>query len=152
MMKNKQKNLPSKKGKTYAKKNTMKSDAFIKSFSKECYLDGAEYDLPDWVFDYREEFLSKPITRNKQLYQILQDNHIDFKIKYPVCSNGKWKFADVYLPKQNLVILIMNRQETLTPVCSMYDRTEHFKDHHKVEMILPEEIKNVMKVVSKYAK
>ena len=119
------------------KSKPAKADNFIQQFANECYLDGSEYDLPDWVFDYREEFLSKPTYRDKQLYQMLKDNHVDFKIKYPVKSNDKWKFADVFLPKKNLIILIMNRQEIFAPVCSMYDRAEHFKDHHKVEMIPP---------------
>ena len=126
--------------KAYKKKRQVISDKFLTTYAKNIYFDGKEYDLPDWVFDYREAQIHKITQPGKRLYEKLNEMGVDFKIKYPVRNFGKWKFADAFLPKKNLVIILMNHEETITPAHAMYERVEFFKDKHRCIRILPEEI------------
>lgn len=126
--------------KVYKKRPKNLTDNFLETYAVNIYLDGMEYDLPDWVFDYREELINKVTQNGKRLYAKLFEMGLDFKIRFPYNNLGKWKFADALLPKHNLIILLMNYRETVTSVCSMYDRRSFFDDKYKCVMILPEEI------------
>jgi len=128
-------------------KKTISND-FLVTYARNIYLDGKEYDLPDWVFDFREEQLYKITQPGKKLYAKLNEIGINFKIKYPFRNMGKWKFADALLPDKKLFIIIMNFKETVTSVCSMYDRRNFFDGENKCVMILPEEIGKLDKILS----
>ena len=137
MKKNKQK---------YYKKTSKRetaSDRFLSEYAENISLDGKEYDLPDWIFDYREMQLAKISSAGKKLYAKLKDLGYDFKVKYPIQNFGKCKFADAYLPKENIVIVLMNFQETITTSYYAFDRKQFFEGKHRCIMILPEEIKNI---------
>lgn len=126
--------------KSYKKKAKSLTDKFLETYATNIYLNGMEYDLPDWVFDYREELIHKVTQNGKKLYAKLSEMGVDFKIRFPYKNLDKWKFADALLPKYKLIILLMNFRETVMPVCSMYDRVGFFNDRYKCIMILPEEI------------
>ena len=115
-------------------------ERFLDEYAPQICLDGMEYDLPDWVFDYREEQIRRIGKNGKALYQRLKDIGVDFKVKYPVERSGRWKFADAYLPNEGLYILLMNSRETYMPACSMYDRAVFFGGRDKCLEILPEEV------------
>lgn len=131
------------------KKKAKKSltDKFLEAYATNIYLDGMEYDLPDWVFDYREDLIHKVTQNGKKLYAKLSEMGINFKIRFPYKNLGKWKFADALLPKYNLIILLMNFRETITSACSMYDRVGFFDDKYKCIMVLPEEIDRLDKIL-----
>ena len=124
------------------------NERFLETYSKNICLDGKEYDLPDWVFDYREGQIHKITVPGKRLYEKLTDMGVDFKIKYPVRNMDKWKFADAFLPKHNLVIILMNfREASTTPAYETLDRKQFFDGKYKCLMILPEEIKSVDRLI-----
>lgn len=141
----KYKNTKDNKSKSYQRKIEK-----LSLYLDEISLDGREYRLPEWVFNYRNDLLVNLLKRDYTLYDTLKENEIPFKVKYPVYSNGKWKFGDVYIPKYNLIVLIMNHEEIFSPVCSTFERTNHFKKYYKVKMILPEEVGNIVNIISEF--
>lgn len=73
--------------------------------------------------------------------QILKDEGFDFKIKYPVENDGRWKFADAYLPKYNVCVLLMNEMAYIgLPCWSKSDRELFFEEKCSVIAVLPDEL------------
>jgi hypothetical protein len=73
-------------------------ERFLDEYAPQICLDGVEYDLPDWVFDYREEQIRRIGKNGKALYQRLKDIGVDFKVKYPVERSGRGMFSRFHKP------------------------------------------------------
>lgn len=71
--------------------------------------------FPDWIFDFREELLTKLSPTVKKVCRVLK-GIVDFKIKYPVEIDGKWKFADIYIPSLKTVIVCLSSYVKSSPV------------------------------------
>lgn len=84
---------------------------------------------PDWVFDFREEHLSKMSSKLIKFCRKLKSAKVEFKILYPMQINGKWKFADVYVPKRKTVVMVTTRPHS---VGWLTQRARFFADRCKV--------------------
>lgn len=117
------------------------NDRFIVEYCSEIDIFDSQTRFPEWIYDFREQNLHK-IGRNfRLLSQILKEEGVDFKLKYPIEVDGKWKFADAYLPKYNAVVLLMSEREYIgLPCWSKSDRELFFEDRCKVIAILPYEL------------
>ncbi|MGJ7024998.1 hypothetical protein [Petrimonas sulfuriphila] len=106
---------------------------FWTEFAIESDIFTDERKFPDWVFDFRESHLVKLSPTMKKLCRNLKSLGVGFKIKYPVKVFDKWKFADIYIPKMNTVILVLSSyNEFSKPCCNKSDRAEFFSDKFRV--------------------
>lgn len=93
-------------------------------FCQEMDLFSENQPFPDWIFDYREHRLSKISSKLIKFCRKLK-----FKILYPMQINGKWKFADVYVPKRKTVVMVTTRPHS---VGWLTQRARFFADRCKV--------------------
>lgn len=124
------KNIVKKKS---VRKREGKREKFLIEFASEIdlYSDGSKY--PEWVFEYREELLLKLSPNLMKICSKLKDSGYDFKIKYPVLIDGKYKFADIYIPRKRTVIVMLSYyKEGYKPIWSTSDKSSFFKDRFHV--------------------
>ena len=98
-------------------------------FCQEMDLFSDNQPFSDWIFDYREHHLSKISSKLIKFCRNLKFANVNFKVLYPVCIFGKWKFADVYIPKHKTVVMM-----TTYPHSAgwLTQRASFFKDRFKV--------------------
>lgn len=110
-----------------------KREEFLNEFCNEIDLYSEYKKFPDWIDLYREELFCKLSTNFMKICRILKDNHIEFKIKYPIEIDHKWKFADIYIPKKRTVIVVLNsKKEFYKPMWSRSNKSDFFRDRMKV--------------------
>lgn len=111
------------------KKRRVNKISIYEEFCTEMDLFSLDTNFPDWIFDYREHHLSKMSSKLIKICRKLKENRINFKILFPIEIYGKWKFADVYIPKKKTVIMV-----TTTPHSPAYltQRAQFFNEWFKV--------------------
>ena len=83
-------------------------DLFLEDFAPNIDLFDLQDSFPTWVYDVREDLLRK-ITRDfRFVCDVLAELEVDFKVKYPIEIDGKYKFADFYIEKSRTVILLIS--------------------------------------------
>ncbi len=102
------------------------NDGFFEEFCTEIDLFDQEKSFPEWIFDFREKILSKISKKFRLMCQILKETGLSFKIKYPIEIEGKWKFADIYIPKYELVVLLISEYEMIGLPCHSKSNRELF--------------------------
>lgn len=75
-------------------------------FCQEMDLFSDNQPFFDWIFDYREHHLSKISSKLIKICRKLKSAKVNFKILYPINIFGKWKFADIYIPKRKIVVMV----------------------------------------------
>lgn len=115
---------------TKRKKKRISIASIYEDFCNEMDL-FCETDYPDWVFDFRENHLSKMSSKLIKFCRKLKSSGVDFKILYPMNIFGKWKFADVYVPKRKTVVMVTTmphsagwltqRAQFFTDRCKVYE-------------------------------
>lgn len=98
-------------------------------FCQEMDLFSENQPFPDWIFDYREHHLSQISPKLKKFCRKLKSAKVEFKILCPMQINGKWKFADVYVPKRKTVVMVTTRPHS---VGWLTQRAQFFADRCKV--------------------
>ena len=84
---------------------------------------------PDWVFDFREQHLSKISSKLIKFCRKLKAANVEFKILYPMQIFGKWKFADVYIPKHKVVVIVTTYPHS---AAWLTERARFFQDRCRV--------------------
>ena len=84
---------------------------------------------PDWVFDFRENLLTKINSKTLKFCRKLKAVNVEFKILYPMQIFGKWKFADVYIPKRKTVVMVTTYPHS---AAWLTERARFFQDRCKV--------------------
>lgn len=84
---------------------------------------------PDLVFDFREEHLCKISSILINFCRKLKSAKVEFKILYPMQIFGKWKFADVYIPKHKVVVIVTTYPHS---AAWLTERARFFQDRCKV--------------------
>lgn len=121
-----------KRSKGKSKKKTSLA-GFCEEFASEIDLFDSNLSVPAWVFDYRDNLLRKISPELKKICRNLRQRGLDFKIKWPVKIDGKWKFADVYFPRQCTVLMVTNAMALgCRPHWALSDRAEFFRDRYRV--------------------
>lgn len=106
---------------------------FWEEFAAELDIFDSTLDIPAWTFDYRDDLIRKIGPELKKICRRLKELGLDFKIKWPVEIDGKWKFADVYFPRQRAVLMVTNAMAVAgRPHWMLSDRAEFFKDRFRV--------------------
>lgn len=114
-------------------KKTTKFEQFCIDFAAEIDLFDSNLGVPHWVFDYRDDNLRKISPELRRICYALKQLGLNFKIKWPIEVDGKWKFADVFFPKQRTVLMLTNAMAVAgRPHWMLSDRAEFFKDHFRV--------------------
>ena len=98
-------------------------------FCNEMDLFSDTQPYPDWVFDFREQHLSKMSSRLINFCRKLKLAGVGFRILYPMNIFGKWKFADVYIPKRKTVVMVTTIPH---PAGWLTERAQFFTDRCKV--------------------
>ena len=125
-------NSSSKKKRKYKEKKTA-FDIFLAEFSSELDIFDSSLDIPAWTFDYRDGLIRKISPELKKICRALKDLGLSFKIKWPVEIDGKWKFADVFFPRQRTVLMVTNAMAVgCRPHWMLSDRAEFFRDRFQV--------------------
>ena len=120
------------KNSQHSRSKQTKNESFFEEFSKEIDIFCEKTAFPEWIYDYREDILNRIAKPFRVMCQSLKDAGVDFKVKYPIKIDGKWKFADVYVPRYRLVILLTNEMETVGLPChSMSNRELWFSDRFR---------------------
>lgn len=127
------------------KQKFSKKESFFMEFAAEIDLFPLSVSFPEWIYDYREDILNRVRSEFRVMCQILKDAGIKFYVKYLVEIDGKWKFADVYIPERRMVILIINDYETIGLPChSKTNRELWFGDRFKTVAVCTYEVKKVL--------
>lgn len=117
------------------------NDRFFEELCTEIDLFDQEKSFPEWIFDFREKILSKISKKFRLMCQILKDARLSFKIKYPIEIEGKWKFADIYIPEYNLVVLLVSEYEIIGLPChSMGNRELFFSSEYRTLTVMDYEL------------
>jgi len=125
-------------------------EAFFVEFADEIDLFSLQKTFPGWIYEYRETILSHIIKPFRVMCQHLKDSNIKFYVKYPIEIEGKWKFADVFIPSEKLVVLLLNNKETIGMPChSKTDREMWFLRKYKTVGVCTFEIDRTMEIVQK---
>ena len=103
--------------------------SIYEEFCMEMDLFSDSQPYPDWVFDFREQHLSKVSSKLIKFCRKLKAANVEFKILYPMQIFGKWKFADVYIPKHRTVVMVTTRPH---PAAWLTERARFFQDRYKV--------------------
>lgn len=134
-----------KKKKQVKEAKLSKKESFFMEFAREIDIFTLQKSFPEWVYDYREDILHRVSKDFRLMCQYLKDAGISFYMKYPIEINGKWKFADVYIPDRRLVILLLNDKETIGLPChSKTDREIWFGDRYRTIGINTYEVKRTL--------
>lgn len=126
---------------------------FWEEFAAELDIFDSGLNVPTWTFDYRDKLIRKISPELKKICRRLKDYDLDFKIKWPIEIDGKWKFADVYFPRQRMVLMVTNAIALSSRPCWMLsDRAEFFKGHFGVVEVeslseLENKMPNLIKVL-----
>lgn len=123
-------NLAVKTKKKRVKKSTR--PRFWEEFAAELDIFDSTLGLPAWTFDYRDDLIRKISPELKKICRRLKDMGLYFKIKWPVEIDGRWKFADVFFPRQRTVLIMGNPMNDFRPSCMLSDRAEFFRDRYRV--------------------
>ena len=140
----KSKATKAKYNKRVQRKMTVKESFFVE-FAEEIDLFCLETRFPEWIIQYREEILLK-IGRNfRKICRELKDSGVKFYIKYPVEIDGKWKFADIYIPKGKTVVLLLSDKDLIGHPCNMRsDKERWFEDRFRVVGVYHDEVGNFL--------
>lgn len=122
----------SKKKRKYKEKKTSLA-RFCEEFATELDIFSSTLNVPAWVFDYRDDLLHKISPELKKICRCLKELELNFKIKWPIEIDGKWKFADVFFPKQRTVLMVTNAMAVSgRPHWMLSDRADFFRDRFRV--------------------
>lgn len=111
------------------KKTPINRTSIYEEFCNEMDLFSENQHYPDWVFDFREEHLSKMSSKLIKFCRKLKSSGAEFRILYPMQIDGKWKFADVYIPKRRTVVMVTTIPH---PAGWLTQRAQFFTDRCKV--------------------
>ena len=132
-------------------KKPTQNEAFFAEFAEEIDLFALQQQFPEWIYDFREEILHRVNKTFRVMCQYLKDDGIKFYMKYPIEINGKWKFADVFIPERKLVVLLLNDTETMGLPChSKTDREIWFGDRYKTIGICTYEVNRTIDKIKQY--
>lgn len=120
------------RGKTKHKTVKSKRVGFYEEFAVELDLFDSTLSVPAWAFDYREDMIPKLTAETKRICRFVKELGLSFKIKWPIEINGRWKYADLYFPKQRTVIIVNNPVNDFRPCCMPSDRAEFFRERYRV--------------------
>lgn len=127
------------KYRTYTRETV--NDKFFAEYCNEVDIFDSQNHFPNWIYEFREQNLRKISKNFRLMCQILKDEGFEFKIKYPIESENKWKFADAYLPKYNLVVLLLSDKDFIgLPCWSKSNKELFFEKKCSVIAILPDEL------------
>lgn len=121
------------KKRNYSKEKTTRLERFCLDFAAELDLFDSDMAVPDWVFGYRDKLIGKLGPELCKICLALKSRGLRFKIKWPVEIDGKWKFADVYFPRQKTVLMVTNaRAMAGLPNWSLSNRAMFFHGRYRV--------------------
>lgn len=135
-----------KKRKYKEKKNSLTS--FCEEFAVELDIFDSTLIVSAWIFGYRDDLIRKIGPELKKICRRLKSLGLIFKIKWPVEIDGKWKFADVFFPRQRTVLMVTNAMALGSrPHWMLSDRAEFFRDRFRVvEVETVEELERKMQL------
>ena len=126
-------NIPGRKKKRKQKEKKTSLTSFCEEFAAELDFFDSATVIPTWIFGYRDDLIRKISPELKKICRRLKGLGLNFKIKWPIEVDGKWKFADVFFPKQRTVLMLTNAMAVAgRPHWMLSDRAEFFKDHFRV--------------------
>lgn len=128
-----EKNNPYSKKKRKYKEEKNSITSFCEEFAAELDIFGSTLGIPAWTFDYRDDLIRKIGPELRKICRKLKSLGLNFKIKWPVEIDGKWKFADIFFPKQRTVLMVTNAMAIgCRPHWMLSDRAEFFRDRFRV--------------------
>jgi hypothetical protein len=114
-------------GRVARKRKPTKRELFFDNFADEIDIFDSPTSYPDWILRIREEQLAKITPCLQNFSARLKSYGLNFKIKQPLCVDGKYKFADIYLPDINTVLMQTSMYTNFRPVGLLSERAESFR-------------------------
>ena len=116
-------------------------ESFCLEFSEDIDLFSLDESFPDWALRFREGLLNG-IDRNfRRICYKVKSLGIKFFVFYPIEIGGKWKFADVFIPKTQTVILVVSFASQLHSPCNVKSGRElWFSSAYRVVAVYPDEL------------
>lgn len=112
---------------------TPQKPQFWDDFAAELDIFDSPFEFPAWIFDFRDGLIRKVSPELKRICRWLKGTNLEFKIKWPIAIDEKWKFADVYFPQQRTVLMVTNVMALGSRPCWMLsERAEFFKGRFRV--------------------
>lgn len=106
--------------------------------------------FPEWIYKFREEILQRIPKSFMNLCETLKNHGVNYKIKYPILIDEKYKFADIYLTDYKIVIVCLNSQlEFSKPICSIPEKTKFFSKSYKVIECYEYEVRDIFKKLNR---
>lgn len=125
-------------------------ESFFIEFAEEIDLLSSDVSFPDWVFRFRDELLGRIGYNMRRLCRKLKDMGVGFYIFYPVEIDGSWKFADVFIPKLGLVVLLASFDVSMFSPCNVKSAREYwFSRKFDVVCIFPDELSSLGEKIEK---
>lgn len=110
-----------------------KFDLFLADLATELDIFDSTQSLSQWAFGYRDDLIRKIGPELKKICRKLKSLGLNFKIKWPVEIDGKWKFADIFFPRQRTVLMVTNAMAVgCRPHWMLSDRAEFFRDRFRI--------------------
>lgn len=109
-----------------------KKEAFFADFAPEIDIFDSDFAVPEWVFSYRDALLRKISRETMLICRELKQLGLDFKIKWPVEIDGKWKFADIFFPGKGTVLIVSDPLLNPRPMGLPSYRAEFFRCRYRV--------------------
>lgn len=86
---------------------------------------------PEWVYRFRENLIRGLRSELVRTCRQLKSHGIELKILQPIGIGDKWKYADIYIPKYDTVVMVTTkphpagwlteRARFFTPLCKVYE-------------------------------
>lgn len=120
------------RGRRYSEMMLERRLAFREEFAEELSMGEFRYMVPEWVVSTRELLLDKISNPVKQIGLILKSAGVCFKFRWPLRVDGRWKFADIYIPSTDTVVMVSSRKELVEPSLFADERACFFEKEHNV--------------------
>lgn len=124
-------------------------ESFFMEFADEIDIFSVGDSFPDWVYRFREDRLGSIERDFRRMCRKLKDSGFSFFIHYPVEIGGKWKFADVYIPKTGTVVLLGSFGVQMHSPCNVVSERERwFSSRYRTVTVYPDELGEIADRVS----
>lgn len=136
-----------------SEKKVRTARSFLAKFEEELDISGEDRTLPGRI-PYIREKLARIASKNfVKICQDLRDAGVRYKLRYPIEINDRWKFADIYIPDINAVVLYVNDNSTYE---GAYERSlrraPFFEKKYHVLIIKDSETEMAMEMYKEFSK
>lgn len=102
-------------------------------------------NCPEWVYRFRENLIRGLRSELVRTCRQLKKLGLELKILQPISIGGKWKYADIYIPQYDTVVLVTTkphpagwlteRARFFAPLCKVYELDGYETPEYIAELV-----------------